>query len=299
MCRLEARGSRLEAVRPSHCLERPFVSSASTLDGMTMEEARPSLMSLHPGVVYGPVRSRRLGRSLGVNVLPPDAKLCTFNCLYCQYGWTRSVRRSDAAPVAWPSPPEVTRAVSSALDELDRLGTAVDRITLAGHGEPTLHPAFPEIVDALRDLRSARAPGTAVAVLSNSTTASEPRIQEALSRLDERYMKLDAGDQDTLRHVNACAVSIDSLIASLRALPDVVIQTMFVSDETGRIGNTSERAVAAWLDALKAIGPEGVHIYTLDRAPAWPGFRPVAPGFLEDVARRVREAGLRPLVFTR
>jgi wyosine [tRNA(Phe)-imidazoG37] synthetase (radical SAM superfamily) len=256
-------------------------------------------MSLHEGLVYGPVRSRRLGRSLGVNLLPPGEKLCTFNCLYCQYGWTRSTRRSETAPIAWPSPADVMRAVAAALDDLDRNGTAVDRITLAGHGEPTLHPDFPVIVEGLRDLRSARVPGTAVAVLSNSTTASNPRIQAALARLDERYMKLDAGDQDTLRHVNACAVSIESLVASLRALPNVVIQTMFVSDETGRVGNTSERAVAAWLGALLTIRPEGVHIYTLDRTPAWPGFRPVAREFLEDVARRVRAAGIRPLVFTR
>jgi wyosine [tRNA(Phe)-imidazoG37] synthetase (radical SAM superfamily) len=256
-------------------------------------------MSLHAGVVYGPVRSRRLGRSLGVNVLPPGEKLCTFNCLYCQYGWTRSARRSDAAAVAWPATADILRAVAAALDDLGRDGSTVDRITLAGHGEPTLHPDFPAIVDGLCELRSARAPGTSVAVLSNSTTAGDPTIRAALSRLDERYMKLDAGDQDTLRHVNACAASIDHLVASLQDLPNVVIQTMFVTDETGRFGNTSEGAVAAWLAALLAIRPDGVHLYTLDRAPAWPGFRPITPALLQEIAGRVRAAGLRPVVFTR
>ena len=264
-----------------------------------MDYTTPPVMPLHAGIVYGPVRSRRLGRSLGVNVLPPDQKLCTFNCLYCQYGWTSATRRSEAGPVAWPSTDEVVSAVASVLDGLERDGASVDRITLAGHGEPTLHPDFPAIVEALCDLRSARLPGAAVAVLSNSTTAGEPRIRAALARLDERYMKLDAGDQDTLRHVNACAVSIDLLVASLRALSNVVVQTMFVRDETGRIGNTSDRAVSAWLEALLTIRPEGVHIYTLDRPPAWPGFRPVEPSFLAEVAGRVRAAGLRPLVFTR
>jgi wyosine [tRNA(Phe)-imidazoG37] synthetase (radical SAM superfamily) len=264
-----------------------------------MEEARPSWMPLHTGVVYGPVRSRRLGRSLGVNVLPPDVKLCTFNCLYCQYGWTRSARRSETTPVAWPTTADIVRAVAAALDELERTGASVDRITLAGHGEPTLHPDFPAIVDALCELRSERAPGAAVAVLSNSTTAAEPATRTALSRLDERYMKLDAGDQLTLRQVNACAVSVEHLVASLQALPSVVIQTMFVSDEQGRVGNTSVRAVAAWLEAVRSIRPDGVHLYTLDRAPAWPGFRPVPTAFLEEVAERVRAAGLRPLVFTR
>ena len=234
-----------------------------------------------------------------MNVLPPDEKLCTFNCLYCQYGWTRSTRRSEPAAAAWPSTGDVVRAVTAALDDLERDASTIDRITLAGHGEPTLHPDFGAIVDALCELRSTRAPGTSVAVLSNSTTAGDPPIRAALSRLDERYMKLDAGDQDTLRHVNACAIPIDRLVASLRALPNVVIQTMFVSDATGRFGNTSERAVTAWLEALLAIRPEGVHLYTLDRAPAWPAFRPVAPAFLEEVAGRVRAVGLRPLVFTR
>lgn len=256
-------------------------------------------MSLHAGVVYGPVRSRRLGRSLGVNVLPPNEKLCTFNCLYCQYGWTRSSRRSETPPVAWPARGDIVHAVAAALDSLERDGATIDRITLAGHGEPTLHPDFPAIVAELCDLRSARVPGTSVAVLSNSTTAANPEIRAALSRLDERYMKLDAGDQDTLRRVNACAVSIDQLVASLQALPNVVIQTMFVSDETGQLGNTSERAVAAWLEAVRAVRPEGVHLYTLDRAPAWPGFRPVAADFLQEIAGRVRAAGMRPLVFTR
>jgi wyosine [tRNA(Phe)-imidazoG37] synthetase (radical SAM superfamily) len=264
-----------------------------------MDQPSPQLMSLHEGLVYGPVRSRRLGRSLGVNVLPPGEKVCTFNCLYCQYGWTRQTRRSDAQPVAWPRPADVVRAVGAALDALASQGLTVDRITLAGHGEPTLHPAFPDIVEALCELRSARLPGTPVAVLSNSTTAGEPAVRAALARLDERYMKLDAGDQDTLRRVNACAMSIERLVDSLRALPDVVTQTMFVTDETGRIGNTSEPAVAAWLDALLAIRPQAVHLYTLDRAPAWPGFRPVTAAFLDGIAARVRAAGLRPAVFTR
>ena len=193
----------------------------------------------------------------------------------------------------------MAKAVSAAIRSLSAQGDRIDRLTFAGHGEPTLHPKFRDVVAAVRKVRDELAPGVPIAVLSNASTLERADVCAALAELDERYMKLDAGDQDTLRHVNACAVSIDLLVASLRALSNVVVQTMFVRDETGRIGNTSDRAVSAWLEALLTIRPEGVHIYTLDRPPAWPGFRPVEPSFLAEVAGRVRAAGLRPLVFTR
>lgn len=256
-----------------------------------------NLMPLHGGVIYGPVRSRRLGSSLGVNVLPPAEKRCTFNCPYCQYGWTASGRRSESPPPAWPDPATVVREVGAALDTLATRGVALDRLTLAGHGEPTLHPGFSEIVDGLRELRDARAPGVGIAVLSNSSTAHLPAVRAALERVDERYMKLDAGDQDTLRRVNASAVPIGRLVEALASLPNVVLQTMFVSDDARGIDNTSEQAVGAWLRAVAAIRPEAVHLYTLDRRPAWSQLRAVTPEFLAGIAARVREMGTPALVF--
>ena len=254
-------------------------------------------MPLHAGVVYGPVRSRRLGASLGVNILPPSEKVCTFNCPYCQYGWTASSRRSEAHVPAWPSVETVVREVTTALAALAGRDVALDRLTLAGHGEPTLHPAFGAIVEALRDLRDARAPGVALAVLSNSSTAHEPDVRAALTRLDERYMKLDAGDQDALRHVNASALPIARLVASLASLGDIVVQTMFVTDAAGRVDNTSERALSAWIEAIGTIRPEAVHLYTLDRRPAWSPLRAVTREFLDGVAGRVRAMGTKVLVF--
>jgi wyosine [tRNA(Phe)-imidazoG37] synthetase (radical SAM superfamily) len=256
-----------------------------------------SLMSLHAEVTYGPVHSRRLGRSLGVNVLPPMQKVCSFNCLYCQYGWTRSSRCADAAATGWPEPGEVARAVEASLAHLADGDVSFDRITLAGHGEPTLHPQFGAIVDRLCDLRDALAPGVALAVLSNSTTADRPEVRRALARLDERYMKLDAGDQDTLRRVNASPARVDRIIEALAALPDVVLQTMFVCDPGGRCGNATPAAIDAWLAAVERIRPDAVHLYTLARQPAWPGLRGVSADFLRGVARRLRQRSVKAIVF--
>jgi hypothetical protein len=115
--------------------------------------ALPAVAALHEGIVYGPVKSRRLGRSLGINLLPPHLKLCTFNCTYCQYGWTHQPKRGSMAAEAWPSPLTVSKALVAALKHLEAQGERLDRVTLAGHGEPTLHPQFAEVVAGLRRVR--------------------------------------------------------------------------------------------------------------------------------------------------
>jgi wyosine [tRNA(Phe)-imidazoG37] synthetase (radical SAM superfamily) len=258
----------------------------------------PVLMPLHEGVVYGPIRSRRLGRSLGINLLPPHLKICTFNCSYCQYGWTHQSRR-PAGPALdnWPAPAAVVKAVGSALKTLLAHGDHVDRLTLAGHGEPTMHPQFPEIVRGLRNLRTQLVPGVPIALLSNSSTLDKPEIRKALLGIDERYFKLDAGDAHTLRTINASSLPFDQVVEGLKNVPDVVIQAMFVKDRTGRIDNTSDYAVISWVGALQRIKPKAVHIYTLDRAPAWPYLQAVPAARLREIQQRVRMAGLTCEVF--
>ena len=256
----------------------------------------PVLMPLHDGVVYGPVRSRRLGRSLGVNLLPAHLKLCTFNCSYCQYGWSANTHRGTDLE-NWPSPQTVVRAVGTALRTLAAEGEHIDRLTLAGHGEPTLHPQFPEIMGALRRLRDEIAPSVPIAVLSNASTLNRLEIRTALAQADERYMKLDAGDAATLRNVNASSLPFEQLIGGLQSLPDIVVQAMFVKDRTGRIDNTGDLTVISWINALQRIKPRAVHIYTLDRAPAWPYLQPVPGVRLREIAQRVRLAGLECELF--
>jgi wyosine [tRNA(Phe)-imidazoG37] synthetase (radical SAM superfamily) len=253
------------------------------------------MLPLHQGIVYGPVRSRRLGLSLGVNVLPRHQKLCTFNCSYCQYGWTRNGATSAAD--AWPDPIVVARAVEGALDRLKKHGDPIQRLTLAGHGEPTLHPQFPEVVDALLEMRDRSAPDLPLAILSNSTMVGRAAVATALSRLDERYMKLDAGDAALLRRVNAATVSFDDIVDGLRRLRGVIVQTMFVRDRLGRIDNAGDLAVSTWINTVASIHPLGVHIYTIDREPAWPYLQPVAAPRLLEIARRAQAAGLAAEAF--
>jgi len=254
-------------------------------------------MPLHDGVTYGPVRSRRLGASLGVNVLPAGHKVCSFNCTYCQYGWTETAARLSPASFDWPDTSAIAAGVAARLEELRESGAALDRITLAGHGEPTLHPDFGGVVDALRGLRDRLAPGAALAILSNSSTAGRPEVRSALARLDERYMKLDAGDQDTFRHVNATALRVEEIVGWLSAIPDIVLQAMFVQDGRGLIDNASPAAVAAWLRAVVAVRPRAAHLYTLARRPAWAGLHPVPRHRLLAIARDVRALGVPAFVF--
>lgn len=254
------------------------------------------MLPLQQAIVYGPVRSRRLGHSLGVNIQPRNLKVCSFNCSYCQYGWTHKPA-ADAAGDVWPSPASIGKAVALRLMQLRAHGERVDRVTLAGNGEPTLHPAFPDVVEALREARNRVAPGVPLAILSNSTTLETPGIPQALAALDERYMKLDGGDATVVRRVNAGQVSFDRLVAGLKALDAVVIQSMFVKDRLGRIDNTTDLAIATWIAALRTIAPQAVHVYTIDRAPAWPYLQAITASRLEEIGRRACAAGLNAEVF--
>ncbi len=250
------------------------------------------LMPLHDGIIYGPLRSRRLGWSLGINLLPAGLKVCDFNCVYCQYGWTAPVRPDALPPGHWPTASAVAAALSAALAAAARTGQALDRLTLAGHGEPTLHPSFGDVVEAIVTTREALAPGLPVAILSNSTTAVDPACRAALLRLDERYMKLDAGDAETLRHVNASAADIDAIVEALASMPGIVVQAMFVRERQGRIDNTTPAATGAWLRAIARIRPLAVHLYTLARTPAWTAIEPVEVEVLAGLASRVRALGI-------
>jgi len=260
--------------------------------------ATAMLMPLHEGIVYGPVRSRRLGRSLGINLTPAHLKLCSFNCSYCQYGWSEHSRRaSEPAFEHWPSAVTVAKAVAAALRSLAAQGDRIDRLTLAGHGEPTMHPKIKEVVAALRKVRDDLAPGVPLAVLSNASTLDRADVREALAGLDERYMKLDAGDTATLRSVNGSPLSIEQLVIGLKKVPDIVIQAMFVKDRTGRVDNTGDLTVINWVGALDRIRPKAVQIYTIDRTPAFPYLQPVPAARLRDILQRVRLAGFACDVF--
>lgn len=253
------------------------------------------LMPLHEGVVYGPLASRRLGTSLGINLLPPQRKICTFNCLYCQYGWTAPpAAQVDAR---WPSVAEVVDAVRGALARARESGTAIDRLTLAGHGEPTLHPEFGEVVESLRALRDREAPGLRTAILSNATTLDRAGVREALLALDERFLKLDGGDAAMLRHMNAAAVDVERLLGHLATLRPIVVQTMLVQDREGVIDNTTPAALASYLLAIRRVAPAAVHLYTLARTPALARLVAAPADALRQYAEGVKALGIDAHVF--
>jgi wyosine [tRNA(Phe)-imidazoG37] synthetase (radical SAM superfamily) len=252
---------------------------------------------LQESIVYGPVRSRRLGRSLGINLLPRGVKVCNMNCAYCQYGWTRGERPTNRRRKKWPTAPRVEAAVAARLKRAAWDDEWIDRLTVAGHGEPTLHPDFEEVAERLCRVRDRLAPRIRLAILSNSTTAAWPHVRRALGLFDERHMKLDAGDPITYAHINGPGSSIAAIVDALSRLPRIIVQAMFVTDGRGRVDNTSEGAVSEWLTALDRIQPSRVHLYTIDRAPALTDLRPAPTHRLREIAERVRTAGITADIF--
>ena len=248
-------------------------------------------------IIYGPVPSRRLGRSLGVNLLPAGMKVCNMNCAYCQYGWTRGASRYRGQGSGWPTPGAVETALDMRLQAASDSGELLDRITVAGHGEPTLHPDFAEVADRLVSLRDRVAPSLPLAILSNSTTVGWADVRAALQRFDERYMKLDAGDAITYARVNGGGVPLADVIDGLSSLSSLVVQAMFVAEPRGEVDNTSDGAVAEWLTALERVGATGVHIYTLQRQPALSALRKVPRRRLREIAERVRALRIPAQVF--
>jgi len=250
-------------------------------------------------IIYGPVRSRRLGASLGIDLLPAGMKVCNMNCAYCQYGWSRRVVRHRGDAIGWPTAQAVESALTSRLIRAAESGEMLDRITVAGHGEPTLHPEFEEVVARLRSVRDCIAPAVPIAILSNSTTAAFPDVRKGLELFDERYMKLDAGDPITCARINGAGISFARIVDALGVLAPITIQAMFVTDPRGEIDNTIDGVVREWVDALERIRAARVHIYTIDRAPALPALEPVSPRRLREIAERVRAAGIPADVFAR
>lgn len=254
------------------------------------------LLPLQNDLVYGPVRSRRLGASLGVNIFPAHRKICNFNCAYCQYGWTRE-DETAVRPDEWPEPAAIADAVRHALEQLTASDRSVDRITLAGNGEPTLHPRFGEVVDRLRIVRDQACPDARLAVLSNGGTLDRPAVVAALRRIDNVYLKLDTVDSETFRRLNGAKAGLPRLLETLRTMTHVTIQALFTRDEAGKIDNTTPDAVQRWIATLKEIRPDAIHVYSLDRSPAWSALQVIPRPELEGIAARARAAGLDVSVY--
>lgn len=244
-------------------------------------------LELQKDVVYGPINSRRLGRSLGINVLPTGYKLCAFDCIYCQYGRTK-VLAAEAEERRFPRVEAVLRKVEGALREVPDL----NYITFSGNGEPTLHPRFRKLAEGVVRLRDELRPGVKTAILSNSALAWKEEVREALALLDLRIMKLDAGDEATWRAINcpAPSLSFQAVLAGLCALDDLTIQSVIID---GPIQNVRGEVFNRWVEALAEIGPRDVQIYSTDRPVAEAKVEKVAKVALEEMAREAqRRTGL-------
>ena len=253
-----------------------------------MSETALKILPLQSGTIYGPIESRRLGLSLGINLLPSGYKLCSFNCLYCQYGWTSKPTLKPADQITdLPRPADVSAALEASLQKIVRRRKKVDCITFSGNGEPTLHPELAEIIAAAKRVRDRYLPEAKLAILSNSSTVGREEVRAALQMLDLKIMKLDAGSEDLLRRMNCPALPfyLGEIVAGLKSLTDITLQSIFIQ---GRVANTDPDSLEQWLEKVREIRPSLVQVYSLDRVPAEKRLWKVNLPTLQWIASQVR-----------
>ena len=251
------------------------------------------MTSLFDDIIFGPVRSRRLGLSLGVNLLPTESKLCSFDCIYCECGWNADRK----GPRLFNRREDVRELLAAKLAEMTDAGTPPDVITFAGNGEPTMHPDFEGIIDDTIALRDRLCPSAKVSVLSNATQIGREDVRRALLRVDNNILKLDSAFDDTVRLVNMPAgnYTVARTVELMKLFEGrLIVQTMFLRGTCdGRaIDNTTESEVSAWLRLVREIAPRSVMVYSLDRDTPCPTLERVPRAELEAIARRVEAAGI-------
>lgn len=248
---------------------------------------------LFPSPIFGPVRSRRLGISLGINLMPADGKLCTFDCVYCECGFNADHRPTQPRPTR----EEVAQALENKLQQMQQEGELPDVLTFAGNGEPTGHPQFAEIIDDTLQLRDAFCPSAKVSVLSNATFAARPKVKEALLKVDNNILKLDTVDPKYITLVNRPTgkYDISDVLKSIAEFgKKCIVQTMFMKGESNgkSVDNTGDEYVLPWLEAIKNIGPKQVMIYTIDRETPDHGLRKASPEELNRIVALIEATGI-------
>ncbi|MEI6047938.1 MAG: radical SAM protein [Bacteroidota bacterium] len=250
-------------------------------------------------IIFGPVKSRRLGVSLGINLLPVKRKICNFNCIYCECGWSRDIEKAVSN---LPGREEVYEALDLKLAAMKAKDRFPDVITFAGNGEPTLHPDFPGIIDDSIILRDKYFPKAKIAVLSNATTITNPLVKAALLKVDKNILKLDSAFDSTLKIHNQPGVDInvEDLIKNLvRFRGKLIIQTLFIRGMYNGlvIDNTTPAEIEAWLKAVERIKPSEVMIYTISRdTPEGGQLKKVPVSVLRGIAALVESLGIKTQV---
>ena len=244
---------------------------------------------IYPSPIFGPVHSRRLGISLGINLLPADGKVCSFDCIYCECGFNEDHRPT----LPLPTREEVATKLEEKLQQMTADGQLPDVLTFAGNGEPTCHPHFAEIIDDVIRLRDQYCPKAKVSVLSNSTMIHRQTVHDALMRVDNNILKLDTVDPLYINKVDRPngTYDVQAVIEGMKAFNGhVIIQTMFMKGEG--VDNTGEEYVAPWLETVKAIKPQQVMIYTIDRETPIQGLQKADREQLDAIRDRVIAAGI-------
>lgn len=249
---------------------------------------------IYPSPIFGPVHSRRLGISLGINLMPADGKVCTFDCIYCECGFNADHRPRQKRPTR----EEVAAALEQKLKAMQADGRLPDVLTFAGNGEPTAHPQFAGIIDDTIRLRDSYCPEAKVSVLSNATMAMRPDVHAALERVDNNILKLDTVSQEYINKVNRPTYptyDVHAIIEAIRSFNGhAIVQTMFMRGTMDglNVDNTGEEYVNPWLEAIRRIAPRQVMIYTIDRETPDHELRKASPDVLDGIRDLVTAMGI-------
>lgn len=255
---------------------------------------------LFEDIVFGPIKSRRLGTSLGVNVLPTTKKICNFNCVYCECGWNEDNSVTDKK---LHSRAIIREALAKSLKEIKEEGIELNSITFAGNGEPTIHPEFSEIVDDVIEFRNQYHPDAKITVLTNSTNLNKPTVFDALLKIDNPILKLDAGSNEmfkSINRINTTSTSFQEILSNLKRFGEKgVIQTLLLRGKHNNeiIDNTSDEEFNLYLEHLQKINPRYVMLYAIDRETPEQNLEKLSLEELESYAEKIRALGIEVKVY--
>jgi len=250
-------------------------------------------------IIFGPVKSRRLGVSLGVNLLPEDYKFCTYDCLYCECGWTLETNKK----IELHSKEVIKETLEAKLKEMLSNNEIPDNITFAGNGEPTIHPAFAEIIDDTIELRNKYFPKAQISVLSNATQIHKQSVIDALNKVDQNILKLDSAVDSTFEIINQPKTSLNvaKLVDRLKVFQgQLIIQTMFIRGEYKGVAfdNTTDYEVGEWIKILQHIKPKEVMIYPIARDTPLQGLEKISSEKLNEIGDKVTKLGIKIKVYS-
>jgi len=243
---------------------------------------------LKSSVVYGPFPTRRKGMAIGINVLALDEKFCSFDCVYCQCGWTRDFDPALARTEHYLSLDEIKKELDLNFSRIKENAQVVDSIVLSGNGEPTLHPQFDKAVELLLEVRDRYFPEVKVQCLTAGTELHRPEVIEGLNHLDRPTFKLDAVDAKQIKIINRPLVpySVDDLEKKLQNIDNIYLQSCFFD---GRISNVGNESLSCYYEIVSRLHPIEVEIYSIHRSPPAKGLKAVDVDFLHEIARNLKE----------